>query len=173
MANIIAIVSATPNTETQNLFTVEYTDSWREGVNGVPFYQGLGATDVLFYNINESNGTSIIPEGPVEGQPFAGFNLYDANIPYILSATLNCNVAGATYAWCDSTGAVLPNTTASGDIAAVNTPLQTMFIPTHEAGATEVKLVVFPPAGSDTFSCPAQISNVRVILQELPPIQLV
>lgn len=167
---LLSTLQATTPEFTQNLFSVQYTDSWRPGVNGVPFYAGETSPFAISFLDTFQLGSGIAG-GPVEGNPYSGWMLETDNTTYVLSATLDSNVPGLTYAFTDGDYNILTATdSTTGAIAKAGTPLEVEYYTTFGEGESfaSVFLTVFAPEGQNKFQCPAQISNVKVIIKQLP-----
>lgn len=141
------------NEEPQDLATVQYTDSWRDGVDGVPFYVSEGSTvTVVFPNTGPSYGTDIdvnTNTGVITLNTVGDF-------VFELTATAFCNTAGAMYQWYN-----VDNESALGQAVPVGTPVSLVYLP---ADTANVSLRITAPEGTE-FQYPAQITDASAIVQ--------
>lgn len=144
----------TPN----DLFEVQYTDSWREGVDGVPFYVSAGAYKSMPFQAGTTRGSDITMFDTT-------FYLTGGDFVYSLQANVFCTIPGATYQWFQLPAGTPP--VGDGNYMWSPTPCGTPSEFTWTPADNEsIVLRVLAPTGT-VFEYPAQVTGGSVLIQQL------
>ena len=142
--SLMTVYATTP----KDICPVAYTDSWRDGEPGVPYYEnGATSISVTYDDTNIVVGEDISCNGVL-------FDL-TASLVYSLTAIVNCNVAGATFQWFEVVDTVETAISAA-------TPCGTSFTTYYQPGTNTTIVLKVLAASGTSFTYPAQVTNSTV-----------